>query len=369
MNILFIARASLYKNRGGDAIQIQKTAECLNKLGVSVDIRLANEYIDYAGYDLIHFFNLIRPADILRHARASRKPYVVSPLFVDYSEADRKTRTGLVRLLLRITAPEQVEYLKVLARRILNRERIVSHAYLWYGQRRSIRHILRSAAMLLPNSENEYQRILLRFGLNCPYQVVPNAIDPVLFSPVGTEIRESGLVLCAARIERIKNQLNLIHAVNGSGLRLILIGAAAVNQRSYYEKCREAAGPSVTFVDAVPQKELAAYFRRAQVHALPSWFETTGLSSLEAAASGCSIVITDKGDAKEYFGGQAVYCDPGSVASIRNALEKAVAKGPSAELRERIGSQYNWYRTARITHQAYRTILGLDCPKRPIFAN
>jgi len=191
--------------------------------------------------------------------------------------------------------------------------------------------------------------------------VIPNAIDPDLFALTGPDTgREKGLVLCAARIEGIKNQLNLIRAVEGSGLRLILIGAAAVNQRSYYEKCREAAGPTVIFIDAVPHEELAAYYRRAQVHALPSWFETTGLSSLEAAAMGCSIVITDKGDAKEYFGDQAVYCDPGSPASIRKALETAIREGPSPALRGKILAQYSWHHTAVATQQAYRAILGVD---------
>ena len=270
--------------------------------------------------------------------------------------------------MLGLFSPDRIEYLKVIARRLLNGERVVSPGYWWHGQRGSVRRIVRGAAMLLPNSINEYRRLERRFGVNCRHQVIPNAIDPDLFRPAAETFgptgpdpgRESGLVLCAARIEGIKNQLNLIHAVNGSGLRLILIGAAAVNQKSYYEKCREAAGPAVTFIDAVPHDELAVYYRRAQVHALPSWFETTGLSSLEAAATGCSIVITDKGDTKEYFGDQAVYCDPGSPASIRKALEKAVMDGPSIKLREKILARYSWQHTADATYQVYRTILGFD---------
>jgi glycosyltransferase involved in cell wall biosynthesis len=361
MKVLFIARASLYKNRGGDTIQLYKTSEWLGKLGVAAEVRLADEDIDYTGYDLIHFFNLMRPADILRHARASGKSYVISPLFVDYTEADRRTRKGLARLLLHVVPPDRIEYLKVIARRLLNGEKIVSPDYLWYGQRGSVRRILRGAAMLLPNSGNEYLRLRRRFGINCPYRVVPNAIDPELFSCVEPDTgREKDLVLCAARIEGIKNQLNLIRAVNDSSLRLILIGAAAVNQQRYYEECRETAGPAVTFIDAVPQEELAAYYRRAKVHALPSWFETTGLSSLEAAAMGCSIVITDKGDTREYFGDQAIYCDPGSPASIRNALEKAVRKDPSPVLREKILAQFCWAHTAGATHQVYRRVLGVD---------
>ncbi|HLX66082.1 MAG TPA: glycosyltransferase family 4 protein, partial [Puia sp.] len=355
------ARSSLFKNRGGDTIQLHKTAESLGKLGVVVDVRLADEDIDYRCYDLIHFFNLMRPADILRHATTSGKPYVVSPLFVDYSEADRKTRKGLAKLLLRVVPPDRVEYLKVIARRLLNRERIVSPGYWWYGQRRSVHRILRHSSMLLPNSENEYLRLRQRFKIDFPYRVIPNAIDPGLFSLSDPDTgREKDLVLCVARIEGIKNQLNLIRAVNGSSLRLILIGAAAVNQRSYYKECRETAGPAVTFVEAVPHEKLAAYYRRAQVHALPSWFETTGLSSLEAAVMGCTIVITDKGDTKEYFGDQAVYCDPNSPASIRYALEKAVRDGPSATLREKILAKFCWQHTARATHEVYRAILGFD---------
>lgn len=361
MNVLFIARASLHSNRGGDTIQLHKTAEWLEKTGVSVTIRLAGEDIGYSDFDLIHFFNLMRPADILRHARASGKPYVVSPLFVEYSEADRQTRKGVAKLLLRILTPDQVEFGKVAARRLLNGERVVSGEYWWRGQRGSIRRILRNAAMLLPNSASENHRLQQRFHSTCPFKIIPNAIDPDLFLLSGADNRrEPGLVVSAARIEGIKNQLNLIRAVNGSGLRLILIGSPALNQRAYYEACRQAAGPDVTFVGAVTQEELASYYLRAEVHALPSWFETTGLSSLEAAAMGCSIVITEKGDTKEYFGDDAVYCDPASPASIREALYRAAREGPSATLREKIASRYCWQQTADATLQAYRSVLGID---------
>jgi glycosyltransferase involved in cell wall biosynthesis len=398
MKILFIARASLYKNRGGDTIQLLKTAESLDKLGVAVDIRLADEAIAYAGYDLLHFSNLMRPADILRHAVASGKPYVVSPLFVDYSEADRHTRRGLAKLMLRLIPPDGIEYLKVISRRLLNGERIVSRGYWWYGQRGSVRRILRDAAMLLPNSENEYLRLWRRYKIDRPYRVIPNAIDPDLFSPGPEHLspdpghpspepkplspdpghpspepeplspagpyveREKDLVLCAARIEGIKNQLNLIRAVNGSPFRLILVGAPATNQQAYFNECRKTAGPAVTFVDSVPQEELAAYYRRAQVHALPSWFETTGLSSLEAAAMGCAFVITDRGDTREYFGDHAFYCDPASPASILEALTKAAGAGPAESLRTKILEQYTWSHAAAETLAAYQTVLARTFP-------
>jgi glycosyltransferase involved in cell wall biosynthesis len=59
------------------------------------------------------------------------------------------------------------------------------------------------------------------------------------------------------------------------------------------------------------------------VHVLASWFETTGLVSLEAAMMDCNVVVTKKGDTVEYFSDMAYYCEPDDINSIRNAIEKA----------------------------------------------
>lgn len=358
MKVLIIARSSLYNNPGGDTIQIVRTARYLVRSGVEVDIRLTHEKIDYSAYQLLHFFNIIRPADMLKHIGAAGKPYVISPVFVDYADADRRTRTGPMRLLLRVFSADRVEYFKVIGRLLRNGEKIASPAYLWYGQRVAIRRVLRGAAMLLPNSESEYERLQRRFPSDRPYRVIPNGIDAEIFGPLANApYREPDLVLCAGRIEGIKNQLNLIKAVRGSSFRLILIGAPAVNQPEYYRACREAAGPEVSFIGILPQEQLPFYYSRARVHVLPSWFETTGLASLEAAAMGCSIVITDKGDAREYFGEAAFYCDPGSPTSILDALKKAAEQEPSAVLREKIVSRFTWSHAANATLQAYREVL------------
>ena len=358
MKVLFIARSTLYTNRGGDTVQLSKTAEYLRGLGVGVDIRFAGEEIDYSGYQLLHFFNLIRPADMLKHIRRSRKPYVISPVYVDYKEADRQTRRGLLWKLLQYLPAERIEYLKVIARWLSGGERIASPAYIWYGHHRSIRQILRHAALVLPNSASEYERLQRRFATVCPCRIIPNAIDPAIFhSPAAGAAREDDLVLCVGRIEGVKNQLNLIRAVNGSSFRLIVVGSPAMNQVSYYEACRKAAGPAVRFVEAVSQEELCGYYSRARVHILPSWFETTGLSSLEAAAMGCSIVITDRGDTREYFGEDVFYCDPSSPVSILEALKRAAVEAPSERLRARIFSHYTWPLTAEKTLEAYREVI------------
>ena len=88
----------------------------------------------------------------------------------------------------------------------------------------------------------------------------------------------------------------------------------------------------------------------------PSWFETTGLVSLEAALSGCSIATTDRGHAGEYFDRYAWYLDPGVNDSILRAVRNAWDSPPSPELRERILDRYTWSHVAQATLAAYRTL-------------
>jgi glycosyltransferase involved in cell wall biosynthesis len=358
LKILFISRATLYKDKGGDTVQIVNTARYLEKLGAEVTVRLCNETIDYSKFDLIHFFNIIRPADILLHMDRSGKPFVVSTIYVDYSEYERNERKGLAGKVFSIFSRDSIEYLKVIARFIVNAEKIISPGYLLLGQKRAIKKIIARSGMLLPNSYSEYQRLSSNYGINKAFRVIPNAIDPSLFNEnSGTQVRRDNLIICVGRIEGRKNQLNLIKALNNTKFQLVIIGSSSPNQMKYYNNCKEIAATNVSFIENILQEKLIEYYRSAKVHALPSWFETTGLSSLEAAAMGCNIVITDKGDTREYFENYAYYCDPASPQSIFDATCKAAGDSIGSELQKKIFNQYTWSQAARLTLGAYEEII------------
>src|ERR1700749_4989904 len=86
IKVAMIVRSTLYTVQGGDTIQALQTARSLCAEGITVDIKLTNEQIDYNSYHLLHFFNITRPADILYHIRKSTLPFVVSTILINYSE-------------------------------------------------------------------------------------------------------------------------------------------------------------------------------------------------------------------------------------------------------------------------------------------
>lgn len=356
MKVAMISRSSLFTSRGGDTIQIQQTARHLREANVDVDIRLAKEKINYAEYDLLHFFNVTRPADILPHLKKSKIPFVLTPLLIDYSEFDKNCRTGISGTVFRHLSAAQIEYLKIIAR-FIKRQEAINFSYLLNGHLRSIRTIIQKAAMLLPNSMMEYKAICDSFSPAPSFSVIPNGIDDHLFAVSVNEQKDPNLVLCVARIEGLKNQINLISALNDSKFQVYLIGNAAMNQNNYYLKCKKIAAPNIHFVDHLPQEELTRYYRKAKVHVLPSWFETCGLSTLEAAAMGCNTVITNRGYASEYYDGYAFYCDPASPSSILEAVEQASKEDADKIFQKKILTHYTWQNAAQETLKAYQKII------------
>ncbi len=112
---------------------MENLAACFHQSGIKADIRLCHEPIDYTRYDLLHFFNLGRPGDMLRHINRSGKPFVVSPNLVDYSEFDKYHRKGISGTLFSFLSPGAIEYMKTVARWLLGGDKLVSKAYLWKG--------------------------------------------------------------------------------------------------------------------------------------------------------------------------------------------------------------------------------------------
>lgn len=359
MKVAFISRATLYSTPGGDTKQLDLTAQYLRELGVEVDIYLTNQQIEYQPYDLLHFFNIIRPADIIGHIEKSGKPYVVSTIFLDYGSFEKQARGGLMKWMNKIFSEDQIEYIKAIARWAKNGEKIGSTKYLLWGHQKSVIWVAKHAGILLPNSENEYRRLSAKYGIEHLYRVVPNGIDAGIADRVSRKNpKYENAVLCVARIEGRKNQLNLIRALNNSPYKVFIHGKPSPNNIAYYEQCKQEAADNIHFTTWLTEEELYEMYHSAKVHILPSYFETTGLSSLEAAVMGCNIVVTDRGDTRDYFNDDAWFCDPDDIKSIREAVDKAYTAPYDMSFREKILRNYTWKRAAEETLAGYEQVLG-----------
>jgi glycosyltransferase involved in cell wall biosynthesis len=353
MRVLWLVRRNLRQHTGGDTTQILNTAAAVRARGIEVDLR-SDMPTDLVKYEAAHLFHLDRLWENAAHARSLARaglPFVLSTIYWPPAEYDRHGRAGFQGGLARVLGSGPYQNLRLIQRWVLRglTEGRVLHPV--SGFQRGAKDLLARAAVLLPNSRAEAEAIRQAFGVERPAVVVPNAVNAAQFEANSGTDREG--VLCVGRIEPRKNQLNLIRAIRGTGIRLTLVGRSGRFSRGYDRRCRREADSNARFMDQRSPGQLAALYRSAHVHACVSWYETPGLVSLEAALCGCVIVVTPGGSTREYFGDDAVYCEAGKVESIREAILDALARAPSRELEQRIRTRHTWEKAAARTIEGY----------------
>lgn len=119
------------------------------------------------------------------------------------------------------------------------------------------------------------------------------------------------------------------------------------------EKRAAALGARVVFTGLLDDALLKRYVAHATALVLPSFYEGFGLPPLEAMASGCPAIVSDRGSLPEICGDAALYCDPGDIDDIAARMLEVAQSG---DLRSRLREQglaharrFTWDRCARET--------------------
>ncbi|KRE37608.1 hypothetical protein ASG73_08075 [Janibacter sp. Soil728] len=342
---------------GGHRVQLQQTASALRTLGVEVHEHDGPSLPD-GGWDIVHGFQL--GAGEVAQARQRGFPVAMSTIYVGLAYG---TAAGGGGPTLRDGAGRTYRGMRYLGASLRGRESLTRLATLEMEDQLDRMRAWSMADVLLPNAAGEARHIRDDLGVLTQTVVVPNAIDAGLFAPGFDRPRLAGTVLSVGRIEPHKGQLALIEALRGlPDVTLTIVGPEHPHHRDYADQCRAAATDNVTLLPGVEHSELPDLYARHHTHVLASWYETTGLVSLEAAASGCTIVTTDRGHAREYLGDDARYCDPADPTTIRQTTMAALGDSASAPLRDRVTSRFTWDETARATLAAYERVVALRDP-------
>jgi glycosyltransferase involved in cell wall biosynthesis len=358
MRALLVVRPDARTHPGGDLIHAERTARALNDIGVEATL-VASDAPDATGYDVAHLFGIFEPETSQRQIEALRRhsvPLVLSPIWLDLRPL-MTIAPQVERALAARDAAGVERRLRDLERRGAVLQSRGSLARTADRRLAAQRALVAEAQVVLPASYIEAH--LYGEGLRAtalPFVVAYLGVDDETFVTERAPARSG--VLCAGRIEPKKNQAALLYALRDLDIDVTLVGRA--HDARYLALCRRWAGPRTRFVEHVPQDELRRMMSRAAVHAHPSWLETPGLSSLEAAAAGANIVTGDRGSEREYFGSEIDYADPADPRSIRAALLRALDRPPraSGDALERRLREFSWRRNAEATRTAYELAIA-----------
>ncbi len=165
------------------------------------------------------------------------------------------------------------------------------------------------------------------YGAGREESVIPNGLDVAKFQPGPKE----PFVLAAGRMwDRAKNLEALESAAPRLSWPVFVAGdAPATASASPHEPCVHALGP-------LSSERLRAWMARAAIYALPARYEPFGLSVLEAALSGCALVLGDIDSLHEVWGDAACYVPPGDVDALVESIERLAS---DSQLRGRMAAK------------------------------
>ncbi|GHA53653.1 glycosyltransferase [Pontibacter akesuensis] len=81
---------------------------------------------------------------------------------------------------------------------------------------------------------------------------------------------------------------------------------------------------NVHFLGQLSEKEVSDLLSRASIYALPAKYEPFGLTILEAAMSGCALVVGKTDSQAEIWGNAAKYVDPNNADELRDTINNLI---------------------------------------------
>ena len=244
----------------------------------------------------------------------------------------------------------------------------------WYRQK-GYPHTAKVADAIIINSESLRAEVHRYLDVDpAKLYLIPEAVDHDLFRPGDPDessdhlARRYGVrgpfVLFVSSLWPYKNCDGLLKAFAQADLpghRLVVVGPG--RDVAYVAELRALAeslgiADRVDWIGGVPLDETVHFYRAASVFAYPSHNETFGLPILEAMATGCPVVTSERSAMPETAGGAALLADPEDPEGIASALEDAC--GSEATLLRKLGLEraqdFTWAMTAERTLEVYRQV-------------
>lgn len=195
----------------------------------------------------------------------------------------------------------------------------------WSRYRQRVRAGLLGADLVTAVSHSLGDAISLHYGVPRP-AVVRNGRSASQYLPAAKE----EFVLTSGRVwDEAKN------------IRALSQAAAQIHWPVYLagDTQRPAGGTADTIrlnaLGRLPEQTLRGWFSRAAIYALPALYEPFGLSVLEAALSGCALVLGDIASLREIWGDAAVFVNGRDPEALTHAINDLIAR---AERRQQLAS-------------------------------
>jgi glycogen synthase len=181
----------------------------------------------------------------------------------------------------------------------------------WNWYQRQVTRALQAADLVVAPSPAMLASLQRHYGPLRFAEVIPNGRDPETFVPLAKE----EFLLVAGRLwDEAKNVETVVRAAGGLPWPVYVAGQTRRPDGG------AAQAPHLRMLGHLAPSALIPWFGRAAIYTLPARYEPFGLSVLEAALSGCALVLGDIQSLRELWGEAALFVPPDDESALRSSL-------------------------------------------------
>lgn len=172
---------------------------------------------------------------------------------------------------------------------------------------------LRNAGVVISPTRDMLLALRRHYGPLGDVRVIPNGIARHHFRPKGKE----PFVLAAGRLWDPAKNVDALAKIAGQLPWPVKVAGDFVGPTA-----RTTLPRGVDLLGVLPRVELADWMGRASIFAHPARYEPFGLAPLEAAASGCVLVLGDIPSLREVWDDAAVYVPPADPIALAECISR-----------------------------------------------
>lgn len=306
MKVILYTPVPFMLTHGGAQIQMEQTQSALEKLDVVVEP--LRWWDDKQRGDILHYLGRV-PVFLLGLAQRTGMKVVQADMLTGAS-ARSDGRLWLEKVLRRLFVPLIPT--------------VVRNHFNWDSYQ------MADACVALTPREAQVMKDSFRAPAERVH-VVPNGVEQDFFQAPKAE--RGPWLVCTATITERKRVVELAEAAVLAQTPLWVVGKPYSETDGYHRRFQELVSRHprlLRFEGPVQDRaELAKIYRAARGFVLLSTKESLSLSTLEAAACECPVLLSDLPWATSYFGAQASYCPIASAAGTAKALKSFYEKAPT----------------------------------------
>ena len=183
---------------------------------------------------------------------------------------------------------------------------------------------LAAASCVIAPSAAQLQELARHYGPLPHGRVIPNGIDASAFRPQPKQ----PMILSAGRLwDKAKNAALLARVAPRLRWPVLMAGVTQAPDGG----ATTLAADNCRTLGLLTRSELGDVMGRAAIYALPARYEPFGLSVLEAAVSGCALVLGRVPSLVEHWTGAACFVEPDDPVELQHTLETLIVSPERCE--------------------------------------